>query len=195
MYSEINKLLDAAQNGDIATKEILIFKLKPIVLSSIKMYFNKTDLYEDLIQEGYEIILRALKDYDKDKGVHFLGYVKAMLKFHYLNNNRKNKEYISLNQTIRSNDDSLELIDCIADENLLQDEIVIKNEEILDLIRALDKLTKRQREVITMYYIQDVSLKEISKRLNISYRTAVNIKTSAIKKLRKHTVGCQPIFL
>ncbi|KPU26399.1 hypothetical protein TR13x_10295 [Caloranaerobacter sp. TR13] len=189
MYNEINNLLDAAQKGDIAAKEILLFKLKPIVLSSIKRYFNKADLYDDLIQEGYEIILRALKDYDKDKGVHFLGYVKAMLKFHYLNNSRKNKEYISLNQMISSKDDSLELIDLIADENLLQDEVIIKNEETLNLLKALDKLTKRQKEVITMYYIQDVSLKEISKRLNISYRTAVNIKTSAIKKLRKFIVN------
>ncbi|WP_427338017.1 RNA polymerase sigma factor [Caloranaerobacter sp. DY30410] len=183
MYSEINKLLDAAKNGNMTAKEKLLFKLKPIILSSIKRYFNKTDLYKDLIQEGYEIILRALRDYDKDKGVHFLGYVKAMLKFHYLNNSRKNREHISLNQTINLKDDRLELMDCIADENLLQDEIVIKNEEVLDLVRALDELTERQKEIVFMYYIQNISLKEISKRLNISYRTAVNIKTSAIKRL------------
>ncbi|QIB27526.1 RNA polymerase sigma factor [Caloranaerobacter azorensis] len=189
MYSEINKLIDAAKNGDMTAKEKLLFKLKPVVLSSIRRYFNRRDLYEDLIQEGYEIILRALRYYDEDKGVHFLGYVKMMLKFHYLNNSRKNREYISLNQTINSKDDSLELIDCIADENLLQDEIVIKNEEVLDLMNALDELTERQREIVFMYYIQNISLKEISKRLDISYRTAVNIKTSAIKKLRKSIVN------
>ncbi|WP_278294558.1 RNA polymerase sigma factor [Caloranaerobacter azorensis] len=90
---------------------------------------------------------------------------------------------------MNSKDNSLELIDCIADENLLQEEIVIKNEEVLDLVRALDELTERQKEIVFMYYIQNISLKEISKRLDISYRTAVNIKTSAIKKLKKSIVN------
>ena len=85
MYREIEDLLEFSRRGDPKSKEAVLLKLQPLIISSIKRYYNKIDIYDDLIQEGYEIILLCIHDYDPNKGVHFLGYIKLKLKYHYLN--------------------------------------------------------------------------------------------------------------
>ncbi len=60
-----------------------------MIISSIRRYYNRIELYDDLIQEGYEIILIAIDDYDPAKGAYFLGYIKTMLKYLYLGKYRE----------------------------------------------------------------------------------------------------------
>ncbi|RKD32319.1 sigma-70 family RNA polymerase sigma factor [Thermohalobacter berrensis] len=162
----------------------MILRLKPLILSSIKRYYNKKDIYDDLIQEGYELILNGLENYDEKKGVHFLGYIKLLLKYHYLNKNKDNENTISLNMPINDEED-MELIDTIQSKSLNQEEIIVKREDNEILHSSFLKLTKRQRQVISLFYVNNLSIKEISKKLGISYRTVVNTKATAIKKLKK----------
>ncbi|MTI70053.1 MAG: sigma-70 family RNA polymerase sigma factor [Firmicutes bacterium] len=183
MYSEINILYEKSLLGDNEALEELIKRLKPLVLSSIKRYYNKIYLYDDLIQEGYEVILNGIKDYDESKGTHLLGYLKMMLKYFYLNKSKYELDTISLNILI-GEEDSLELIDTLKDSVIIDEEI-IKNEEINKLFSIISKLSERQKYIIYEYYFNNISLKRISKDLNISYRTVVNIKVQGIKKLRK----------
>lgn len=182
MYSEINELLERCKSGNLEAKEKLLCKLKPLILASIRRYYNKFEEYDDLIQEGYEIILKAIEEFDPNKGVHFLGYIKLQLKYHYLNKHRE-KEYYSLNEPI--GDGELELLDLIESNEIdLLDHIIAKeNGEIL--IKALNSLTKRQKQIIVEFYINELSMEEIAQKLNISYRTVVNTKTNGINNLRK----------
>ncbi len=89
VYSEVVKLLEKSKAGDLEAIEILLYKLKPLILASIRRYYNKVDEYDDLIQEGYEIILVAIEEYEENRGTQFLGYVKLQLKYHYLNKHRE----------------------------------------------------------------------------------------------------------
>jgi len=184
MYNQVEELYKRSLNKDMEAKEELLFKLKPAILASIKAYFNKYDQYDDLIQEGYEVILSCIKNYDSSKGVNFLGYVKLMLKYHYLNKYKTVENTISLNQEIFS-DNSIEMIDLLADNILYQEEQIIKKEEIYKLWTSLLVLTDRQREILLLYYVEEKSIKSIANIYGISYRTVVNTKTVAINKLRK----------
>ena len=56
MYKEIETLLYLSKKGDIKAREKLLIKLNPLIISSIRRYYNKVHLYDDLIQEGYETI-------------------------------------------------------------------------------------------------------------------------------------------
>ncbi|HSH35664.1 sigma-70 family RNA polymerase sigma factor, partial [Schnuerera sp.] len=60
--------------------------------------------------------------------------------------------------------------------------------EIDLLIKSLNYLTKRQKQVVLDYYINQLSIGEIADKLGVSYRTVVNTKTQGIKKLRKRIV-------
>lgn len=166
------------------SREQLLVRLKPAILSAVKKYCNIPNQSDDLIQEGYEVIIRALGDFDTKRGVHFLGYVKAMLKFHYLNRSKSTKFFVSLNQPIDSADDDIELIDTIADRGPTQEDILIRKERDSMIRTSLSSLTERQKKVVFFYYVEGISIEEISKKMGVSYRTVVNTKTAAIKKLK-----------
>lgn len=185
MYKRIINLYEEACNGCKVSEEKLILSLKPLVISSINKYCNVKENYDDLIQEGYEKILRCIKDYDIGRGVHLLGYIKTTLTYHYLNRYKvinKNK-IISLNQPIVDSE-STELIDIIEDKdvNILRD--IMLNENIELTRTSISKLTRRQQQVILLYYFDNISQIEISNILNISYRTVVNTKKNALIKLK-----------
>ncbi|WP_077369550.1 sigma-70 family RNA polymerase sigma factor [Anaerosalibacter sp. Marseille-P3206] len=182
MYKEIDDLRILSKNGDNLAKQNLLQKLNPLIISSIKRYYNNYSQYEDLIQEGYEEILKCIVDYDENRGVNFLGYIKVKLKFLYLNKHKEKKTF-SLNETL--GEDGVELIELLeGEENPLEDYLMKESNE--SLIDALSKLTERQREVLILFYIDELSIGEISKKLGISYRTVVNTKTRALELCLKN---------
>ena len=185
MYEDIRSLLMLSRNGDEKSKETLLLKLKPLIISSIRRYYNRIDQYDDLIQEGYEIILLCIDDYDRKREAHFLGYIKLKLKYHYLNKH-KEKQYLSLNETI--NDSDIEIIDLIEGEEKDPIDIVTQREESKGLMESFSTLSLRQKEVLVEYYINNLSIGEIADKLKISYRTVVNTKTNGINKLKNAIV-------
>ena len=99
MYKVIDELLEGSRNGDVNSKNELLIKLRPLIISSINKYYPNFRDYEDLIQDGYVVVLDCIENFDPSKGVYFLGYVKTMLKYNYLQNHR-NKTMISLNSPL-----------------------------------------------------------------------------------------------
>lgn len=186
MYKEIERLLIASKEGDIQSKEALLLKLKPLILNSIKRYYNRIDLYDDLIQEGYEIILKGVENYDFKRKTRFLGYIKLLLKYNYLD---KHKEEPVGSLNIEVGEKRTEIIDLI-EEDQNSDPMIksIDKETSQQLSKALNLLGKRQKEIVVYFYIHRLSMLEISHMLDISYRTVINTKTIAIKKLRKTMV-------
>lgn len=183
MYKEIEKLLELSRSGDMEAKERLLLKLKPLLIHSIRRYYNRIEKYDDLIQDGNELILKAIEEYDPDRGVYFLGYVKAMLRYCYLDKHRERQE-LSLNQPL----DRGELMDMLEGDEEDPAQILVRTEEHSLLVEALANLTERQRTIIVAYYIHRMSIGEIAAKLGVSYRTIVNTKTLAIKRLREAMV-------
>lgn len=184
MYSEIEYLRKEARDGDKGACEQLLIKLKPLILKSIRRYYNDYSLYDDLIQDGFETVIRCVEDFDESKGVNFLGYTKVQLKFLYLNKHKEKKTF-SLNEIV--GEDGVEFIDILEDNGLdpLENYLVMEEREFV--LGALSILTERQREVVVLYYLHEISIGDIADMLGISYRTVVNIKTNAIKKMRCYT--------
>lgn len=177
-----NEMVEKAKSGDKEALEEIIERLQPLLVSSIKRYYNKSDEYEDLMQDGNLKIIESINDYDKDKGVNFLGFIKFNIKYLYLDKH-KERFHQSLNQQI--GDGETELIDLLVGEEIDFLENIIKVEERKDLIKALKKLTERQREIIQLYYGENMSIGDIANELGLAYRTVVNTKTRALEKLKK----------
>jgi RNA polymerase sporulation-specific sigma factor len=183
MYKELDDLLAKARKGDTKSTQLIIEKLNPLIISSIRRYYNKIMDYDDLIQEGRLVVLECIKDYDESKGVYFLGYVKIKLKFLYLNKH-KEKITLSLNTSIGEDEDQ-ELIDVLESEDGEILEEILKTEELEEIRYALASLTERQREVIIYFYFEGYSIPEIAKRMGVTYRTIVNTKTNALEKMKR----------
>ena len=55
------------KNGNVHKKEELLRKLKPLIIKSIRKYYNDFSQFENLVQQGYEVILKEniIQNYDK----------------------------------------------------------------------------------------------------------------------------------
>lgn len=51
--------------------------------------------------------------------------------------------------------------------------------------KAISKLSKREKQIISLLYIEEKSIEEISELLKISSKTIANTKNNALNKLRK----------
>lgn len=91
---------------------------------------------------------------------------------------------ISLEQTLGLND--IKLMDTLAEpvENS-PDECIIQEEQVRLLSEAIAGLETRQRQVLTLYYYEELTLKEIAAVLNIGVPRVSQLKTMAIAVVRE----------
>lgn len=180
---KIQKLLNLSKEGCKISQAELLKCLDPLIGASIRRYSDRKEDYDDLVQSGYLFILETLNDYNPKRSVSFTWYMKMRLKYFYLGKNQVIK-LESLNRKINNEEEEEEFIDLLAsDENLLNK--IVKLDEHSILYRAFECLSEREKQVIAYYYIKELSMVEISKKLDLSYRTVVNTKVNALKRLRR----------
>jgi RNA polymerase sporulation-specific sigma factor len=185
MMEEIKRLYEESIKGDEDSKCKLVERFYPLIISSIKKYYNNYSEFEDLVEDGKLIVLECIKDFDVNRNVNFSGFVKTRLRYFYLNKLNSKKDIISLNQ---KNEEETEMIDLLVSKENLEEEVINKDfsKRIQDLFK---NLSLKEREVIIEFYYMGLSLEEISKLHNISYRTVLELKRRAHKKLREQMEG------
>ena len=81
-------------------------------------------------------------------------------------------------------------MDATHNSHFEQPEAVIEKAELTKVIgKALKELTEKERSVILFYYYEDLSLKEISKVLEVSESRISQLHTKALQKMKKHMGG------
>jgi RNA polymerase sporulation-specific sigma factor len=180
--------LEKAREKDAEAMEVVMEMLTPLVTSSAKRYFLGDMPYEDLMQEGYLVIAECVDQFDSDRGIPFLGYVKTTLRFHFMDLGRKSvkEQCDSLNRSIQSADGDITLMDVIADEEASADGAMLHDEKMKTLAKGIKTLSPRELQVISLNYYVGLNMREISHELGIAYRTVVNTKIHALRKLEKH---------
>ncbi len=87
-------------------------------------------------------------------------------------------------RTYNAVDLNLEEADMSIEESMITDQSVIEANHKLHL--ALKHLTKRQKQVVVLYYFEGLSYKQIAQILPIKYQAIRNCVHEAIKVLRKN---------
>lgn len=78
------------------------------------------------------------------------------------------------------------VMDATHNSHFAQPEDVIAQDELKQmLIEALELLTEKERRVIELYYYEDMTLKEISKILDVSESRVSQLHTKGLVKMRK----------
>ncbi|HHU51492.1 MAG TPA: RNA polymerase sigma factor WhiG [Firmicutes bacterium] len=87
--------------------------------------------------------------------------------------------------TRKPDDDNVRVLDLVENEGSSDPEIQVEIEELKSaLFQAIDNLSERERMVITLYYYEGLTLKEIGKILEISESRVSQIHTKAIFRLQ-----------
>lgn len=77
-------------------------------------------------------------------------------------------------------------MDTTYNSHFTQPEEVVEKEELKKtLVEALDALTEKERKVIELYYYEEMTLKEISKILEVSESRVSQLHTKSLIKMKK----------
>lgn len=93
---------------------------------------------------------------------------------------------VSLEDVLFSDDDEMPLIGTIKDDKSPSPERVLEDkEEIEYLSRAIDSLNEKDKTVLSLYYYEGFTLKEIGKVLDVSESRVCQLHSRAIMHVRK----------
>lgn len=75
----------------------------------------------------------------------------------------------------------------VQNSHFEQPERVVEQEELKKILaQSLDSLTEKERKVVVLYYYEELTLKEISRVLEVSESRVSQLHTKALQKLKKH---------
>ena len=188
------ELLEKSRNGDDDARNELIEHNLRLVAHIVKKYYNTGADEDDMISIGTIGLIKAVSTFNTDKGIHLATYASRCIEneiLMFFRNQKKTAQDVFISDPIDTDKDgnTLTLIDVIADKSDIADEIdtKIKVEKLRVILPVC--LTERERLIIEMRYglcgREELTQREIAKKLNISRSYVSRIEKSALEKLRK----------
>ena len=188
------ELLEKSRNGDDGARNELIEHNLRLVAHIVKKYYSTGADQDDMISIGTIGLIKAVSTFNADKGIHLATYASRCIEneiLMFFRNQKKTAQDVFISDPIDTDKDgnTLTLIDVIADKSDIADEIdtKIKVEKLRVILPVC--LTERERLIIEMRYglcgREELTQREIAKKLNISRSYVSRIEKSALEKLRK----------
>lgn len=185
--------LSLKEEGSSFAKDKLIEHNLRLVVYLAKRYENtKVDL-EDLVSIGSIGLIKGINTYKRGKNIKLATYCSRCIDneiLMFLRKNKKTKTDISFEESLSFDGDGneLHLEDILGTDG----DIVTKPlEDAYDkkvLMEELDKLDNRDKEIMQMRYglggRDELTQKEVAKRLNISQSYISRIEKKVIKRLQ-----------
>jgi RNA polymerase sigma-70 factor (ECF subfamily) len=137
---------------------------------------------EDVTQETFLKIWKAVKKYDPISS-RFKTWMLRITRNTVIDFLRKRKNLIISH--FEDEEGQNPLIDTITDESKLPDELFADKEDVETLTRAVDQLTLKHREVLTLHYTNGLTFEEISNVLEEPQNTVKSRHHRALLTLRK----------
>ena len=171
MNDERNNILDEwlvmqAQDGDMKAFSILIKRWHPKMLSHAYRMTKDSEVAKDIAQESWKVITAKLGKLKSPRAFKVWVYrIINNKSADWIKTRQKEREMISDNQVTESDDDNLAGVDNIR--------------------RALNELPPENKLVLTMFYVDCHSVREISQILNLSEGTVKSRLFYSRKKLKE----------
>ena len=184
------------QTGKSEIREQLIAEyaqLVKLVAGRLSMYLGYNVEYDDLVGYGIFGLIDAIDKFDYSKNVKFESYASLRIRGAILDElnswqgQTKASNLISLDEYTETGSEAK--IESVTNTHFDQPEEVLEKEELkIKLTEAINSLTEKERNVITLYYYEEMTLKEISLVLNVSESRVSQLHTKALGRMRK-TLG------
>lgn len=188
------ELLEKSRKGDLDARNKLIEHNLRLVAHIVKKYYKSGADQDDMISIGTIGLIKAVSTFNCDKGIHLATYAARCIEneiLMYFRNQKKSAQDVFISDPIDTDKDgnALTLIDIIADSGDIAEETDIKmGLERLKLIIP-GCLDDREKKVIEMRYglggCEELTQRDIAKKLKISRSYVSRIEKSALEKLRK----------
>ncbi|MFO7445034.1 MAG: sigma-70 family RNA polymerase sigma factor [Ignavibacteriaceae bacterium] len=181
-------------------KKIMLNYLKLVHYVIHHNKFLNFDILDDrdYFQFGIEGLSEAIDRFDPDYGTKFETYAiqrirgkiidelrKIQIKPRSLSNNPEDIVYsnVSLNHSF-DDDEGYMLYETIPNDSETPTEVTEKNEAKELLVKTIKELGERERMIITLYYYEELSYKEIADVLSITVSRVSQVHTKIMAQLK-----------
>lgn len=179
------------EQGDMQARTLLIEHNLRLVAHIIKKYYGSCKEQDDLISIGTIGLIKAVNTFDYKKGIRLATYASRCIEneiLMYFRASKKASQDVSISEPIDTDKDGhpLTLIDVIADENTMTEDLELKinSEKLYAYIEEV--LDEREREIIEWRYGlvgEAMTQREVAKKLHISRSYVSRIEKKALEKL------------
>lgn len=189
---EENMYVEKAKLGDKEARSKLIEHNLRLVAHIVKKYDNKNEDTDDLISIGTIGLIKGVDSYSKKKNTRLTTYAARCIEneiLMYFRNNKKRSKDISINDSIGFDKEGNEMtiLDILKTPSPDFALDLYKENNINDLKKYLSILTEREKEIIIdrygLYYNDEITQKEIAKKLGISRSYVSRIEKRALTKI------------
>lgn len=169
------------------------------VAGRLKIYLNHNMDFDDLVSCGIFGLIDAVEKFDMSKGVKFESYASLRIRGAIIDGLRdldwvprsvrrksKNDENTELQSMVSLDDFLAQNMDFAASDDGTPENHIDKIELRNILIEAIENLSERDRLVITLHYFEELTLRELSKTLEISESRVSQIHTRALSKMQEN---------
>ena len=183
-------LEEYAANKRPETREQLILEYAPLVKAvagRLSMYLGYNVDYEDLVSYGIFGLIDAIDKFDCLKEVKFETYASLRIRGAILDRQSQMKitGLISLNEYMDQGSDVSQDYSRHMTARFDGPEESVEKEELTKVLgEALELLTEKEKKVVTLYYYEDLTLKEISNILEVSESRVSQLHTRALQKMK-----------
>ena len=192
------ELLIKAHEGDMeARNTLIIHNLRLVVFISKKFESTKINI-EDLISIGSMGLIKGVNTFKMEKNIKLATYASRCIEneiLMFLRKTYRTRQELSLDEVLSIDSEGNEMIlsDILASEEELGMEKLEKKQEEEDLYRAINKLRKREREIIILrfglYDQKALTQKEVADLLGISQSYISRLEKRIFEKMRQEIYG------
>ena len=188
-----HELLEKVGNNDIdARNTLIIHNLRLVVFIAKKFESTKIPL-DDLVSIGTLGLIKGIQTFKLDKNIKLATYASRCIEneiLMYLRKTQKSRNDYSLDEILSIDSDGNEMIlsDIIASNDTLALTKLTEEEDVENLYFALNKLSKREKEIIIMRFglfdKPELTQKEVADLLGISQSYISRLEKRILDKMR-----------
>lgn len=190
------QLVKIAQSGDNEALEAILSRYKNLIYSKSKPYFLAGADDDDIIQEGFIGLYKAVKDFDGDRfpffkvfaGVCVTRRIITAVKAASRKKHQPLNSYVSLDKNTYDDDSDTTLLDVMAFDELQDPEAILIDRERVDGMEyKINKVLSKLETEVLVYYLEGMSYSEIAGKLGKDTK-AVDNAIQRIKKKLENTL-------
>jgi RNA polymerase sporulation-specific sigma factor len=186
--------LKKMRDGDMESRNKLIEHNLRLVAHIIKKYYSNSKDQDDLVSIGTIGLIKAITTFDYEKGTRLATYAARCIDneiLMYFRGQKKKQQDVYISDPIDTDSEgnTLTLIDVIASEDTIIDDIdlKIKIENLYNYIGS--SLNSREKSIIEMRYGLNSNVpmtqREVAKKLGISRSYVSRIEKKSLQQLKR----------
>lgn len=188
-----HELLLKVQTNDIeARNTLIVHNLRLVVFIAKKFESTKIPL-DDLVSIGTLGLIKGVQTFKMDKNIKLATYASRCIEneiLMYLRKTQKSRNDFSLDEILSIDSDGNEMVlaDILSSEEESQLSKLQQEEDLENLYYALNKLSKREREIMIMRFglfgEPELTQKEVADKLGISQSYISRLEKRILEKMR-----------